>query len=160
MSRIGKLPIEVPSGVDIAIDDQLVTVKGPKGTLSHTVREPITVVRIGMAAGEAVDALRQQILERVPHFPRLPIIDEASGKAINQPVARFGGLEQDRAPIRARVRLIERRDDRFDEEVWEEDSLWYRVVSQSKASVWEKARMVTALYHAEAFVSLLESAPS
>jgi large subunit ribosomal protein L6 len=43
MSRIGKLPIEVPSGVDIAIDDQLVTVKGPKGTLSHTVAVPITV---------------------------------------------------------------------------------------------------------------------
>ena len=43
MSRIGKLPITVPSGVDVAIDDALVTVKGPKGTLSHTVAEPITV---------------------------------------------------------------------------------------------------------------------
>jgi large subunit ribosomal protein L6 len=43
MSRIGKLPIEVPSGVDVAIDEQLVTVKGPKGTLSHTVAAPITV---------------------------------------------------------------------------------------------------------------------
>jgi large subunit ribosomal protein L6 len=43
MSRIGKLPIEVPSGVDVAIDDQLVTVKGPKGTLSHQVAAPITV---------------------------------------------------------------------------------------------------------------------
>jgi large subunit ribosomal protein L6 len=45
MSRIGKLPIPVPSGVDIAIDGQLVTVKGPKGTLSHTVAEPITVAQ-------------------------------------------------------------------------------------------------------------------
>jgi large subunit ribosomal protein L6 len=43
MSRIGKLPIEVPSGVDIAIDERLVTVKGPKGTLSHAVAAPITV---------------------------------------------------------------------------------------------------------------------
>jgi large subunit ribosomal protein L6 len=43
MSRIGKLPIEVPSGVDVAIDDALVTVKGPKGTLSHSVTAPITV---------------------------------------------------------------------------------------------------------------------
>jgi large subunit ribosomal protein L6 len=43
MSRIGKLPIEVPSGVDVAIDDQRVTVKGPKGILSHTVANPITV---------------------------------------------------------------------------------------------------------------------
>ncbi|MDP2775283.1 MAG: 50S ribosomal protein L6 [Nocardioides sp.] len=45
MSRIGKLPIPVPSGVDVAIDDALVTVKGPKGTLSHTVASPITVER-------------------------------------------------------------------------------------------------------------------
>ena len=43
MSRIGKLPITVPSGVDVAIDDAKVTVKGPKGTLSHTVAAPITV---------------------------------------------------------------------------------------------------------------------
>jgi large subunit ribosomal protein L6 len=45
MSRIGKLPIPVPSGVDVAIEGQTVTVKGPKGTLSHTVREPIVVAK-------------------------------------------------------------------------------------------------------------------
>jgi large subunit ribosomal protein L6 len=43
MSRIGRLPIPVPSGVDVTIDGQSVTVKGPKGTLSHVVAEPITV---------------------------------------------------------------------------------------------------------------------
>ncbi|HYG72141.1 MAG TPA: 50S ribosomal protein L6 [Actinomycetota bacterium] len=45
MSRIGKLPIPVPSGVEVTLDDQVVTVKGPKGTLSHTVAAPITVAR-------------------------------------------------------------------------------------------------------------------
>ncbi len=45
MSRIGRLPITVPSGVDVAIDGQDVTVKGPKGTLSYSVPEPLTVVR-------------------------------------------------------------------------------------------------------------------
>ena len=45
MSRIGKQPITVPSGVDVRIDGRTVTVKGPKGTLSHTVIEPITVER-------------------------------------------------------------------------------------------------------------------
>jgi large subunit ribosomal protein L6 len=45
MSRIGKLPITVPSGVDVTIDGQRVTVKGPKGELSHTVAEPIRVAR-------------------------------------------------------------------------------------------------------------------
>jgi large subunit ribosomal protein L6 len=43
MSRIGRLPIPVPSGVDVAIDESTVTVKGPKGTLSHTVASPIVV---------------------------------------------------------------------------------------------------------------------
>ena len=43
MSRIGKAPISVPSGVDVAIEGQNVTVKGPKGTLSHTVDRPIGV---------------------------------------------------------------------------------------------------------------------
>jgi large subunit ribosomal protein L6 len=43
MSRIGKLPITVPSGVDVAIEENLVTVKGPKGTLSHAVAAPIVV---------------------------------------------------------------------------------------------------------------------
>jgi large subunit ribosomal protein L6 len=45
MSRIGRLPVPVPNGVDVNIDGQLVTVKGPKGTLSHTVAEPIAVVK-------------------------------------------------------------------------------------------------------------------
>jgi len=43
MSRIGRLPITVPSGVDVRIDGQRVSVKGPKGELSHTVAEPIQV---------------------------------------------------------------------------------------------------------------------
>ena len=45
MSRIGKLPIPVPSGVEVSLDSSVVTVKGPKGTLSHTVAAPITVAR-------------------------------------------------------------------------------------------------------------------
>ena len=45
MSRIGRMPVVIPSGVDDAIDGPLVTVKGPKGTLSHTVVTPITVAK-------------------------------------------------------------------------------------------------------------------
>ena len=47
MSRIGRKSIPVPSGVDIKIEGQTVKVKGPKGELSHTVAEPITVERAG-----------------------------------------------------------------------------------------------------------------
>jgi large subunit ribosomal protein L6 len=52
MSRIGKLPISVPSGVDVAIAGQTVTVKGPKGTLEHTVSAPITVTKTDEGALE------------------------------------------------------------------------------------------------------------
>jgi large subunit ribosomal protein L6 len=45
MSRIGKQPIVLPTGVDVVIDGRTVTVQGPKGVLSHTVPEPITVAR-------------------------------------------------------------------------------------------------------------------
>ena len=45
MSRIGKQPIILPTGVDVIIDGRTVTVQGPKGVLSHTVPEPITVAR-------------------------------------------------------------------------------------------------------------------
>jgi large subunit ribosomal protein L6 len=45
MSRIGRLPITVPAGVDVTIDGADITVKGPKGTLTHTVPSPITVER-------------------------------------------------------------------------------------------------------------------
>ncbi len=45
MSRIGRLPIPVPAGVDVTISGQDVVVKGPKGTLSHTVAQPIAVAK-------------------------------------------------------------------------------------------------------------------
>jgi large subunit ribosomal protein L6 len=45
MSRIGRLPIPVPSGVDVTIDGRNVTVKGPKGTLSRVLHPDMTVSR-------------------------------------------------------------------------------------------------------------------
>lgn len=50
MSRIGRQPIPVPTGVDVTIDGQKVVVKGPKGALDLTVAEPITVSRDGDGA--------------------------------------------------------------------------------------------------------------
>ncbi|MFF2275467.1 50S ribosomal protein L6 [Agromyces sp. NPDC058126] len=43
MSRIGRLPIAIPAGVDVKIDGSAVTVKGPKGELSLNVASPIEV---------------------------------------------------------------------------------------------------------------------
>jgi len=45
MSRIGRLPIPVPSGVEVTIAGDQISVKGPKGTLTHTVVSPITVAK-------------------------------------------------------------------------------------------------------------------
>ena len=45
MSRIGKLPVTVPAGVDITIDGQNVAVKGPKAALNLTIAEPIQIAR-------------------------------------------------------------------------------------------------------------------
>ncbi len=45
MSRIGRLPITIPAGVDVTISGADVTVKGPKGTLSHRVAAPISVAK-------------------------------------------------------------------------------------------------------------------
>jgi len=49
MSRIGRLPIPVPAGVDVSIDGQHVTVKGPKGTLARDLHSDIAVAREGDA---------------------------------------------------------------------------------------------------------------
>lgn len=43
MSRIGKKPVEIPAGVEVKVDGQTVTVKGPKGTLTQNVHPNLTV---------------------------------------------------------------------------------------------------------------------
>ena len=45
MSRIGRLPIPVPAGVDVTISGREVAVKGPKGSLNHILVEPISITR-------------------------------------------------------------------------------------------------------------------
>jgi large subunit ribosomal protein L6 len=43
MSRIGRMPIVVPNGVDLKVEGSLITVNGPKGQLSHELAAPITI---------------------------------------------------------------------------------------------------------------------
>ena len=52
MSRIGRQPIPVPSGVTITIEPELVTVKGPGGELSERVNRDITVEQTAAESGE------------------------------------------------------------------------------------------------------------
>jgi large subunit ribosomal protein L6 len=61
MSRIGRAPIPLPDGVTVEIKGQHVTVKGPRGELSHTVVDPITVT-------QSDGALQvQRPTDRAPH---------------------------------------------------------------------------------------------
>lgn len=43
MSRVGKNPIEIPSGVNVTLQDDVLTVKGPKGELARTIHQDVTV---------------------------------------------------------------------------------------------------------------------
>lgn len=47
MSRIGKNPIEIPAGVEVKIENNVVTVKGPKGTLTDTFLDSVTIAQEG-----------------------------------------------------------------------------------------------------------------
>jgi large subunit ribosomal protein L6 len=47
VSRVGKLPIQVPSGVTITVDDALITVAGPKGTLTESMQPGVNVKQEG-----------------------------------------------------------------------------------------------------------------
>lgn len=59
MSRVAKKPISVPSGVEVALDGQSITVKGPKGTLEHRIHDAVEVMRdegvMNCAAREGVE---------------------------------------------------------------------------------------------------------
>ena len=57
MSRIGRQPIDIPAGVSIAIEPELVTVNGPKGELSERVNRDISVQRAPREDGEDGDQL-------------------------------------------------------------------------------------------------------
>ena len=47
MSRIGKQPIDIPSGVEISVDGSKVTVKGPRGTLEHVFHPEVKITKEG-----------------------------------------------------------------------------------------------------------------
>lgn len=47
MSRIGRRPIDVPSGVDVKLDGHVITVKGPKGTLTRTLHKDMIIEQEG-----------------------------------------------------------------------------------------------------------------
>ena len=80
MSRIGKLPVPVPSGVDVQVQERLVTVKGPKGTLSHTVAPPITVENPTRLGVQGID--KQLVGEVAANIRKLRKPEPYKGKGV------------------------------------------------------------------------------
>jgi large subunit ribosomal protein L6 len=79
MSRIGKLPIPVPTGVDVSIDGQAVTVKGPKGQLDHVVAAPITVAKGDDGAVEVSRADDERVSKSLHGLSRTLIANMVTG---------------------------------------------------------------------------------
>jgi large subunit ribosomal protein L6 len=79
MSRIGKYPVPVPSGVDVALDGRTVTVKGPKGTLAHTVAEPIVVARGEDGAIEVTRPNEERVSKSLHGLTRTLIANMVTG---------------------------------------------------------------------------------
>jgi large subunit ribosomal protein L6 len=54
MSRVGKKPVIIPSGVDVTIDGASIDVKGPKGSLSRTINPAVSVALVDGADGKEI----------------------------------------------------------------------------------------------------------
>ena len=76
MSRIGKNPIAIPQGVEVKVEDHLVTVKGPKGTLSQ---EFLKDVNIAVGEGKVVVTLVNENAANVHGLTRTLISNMVTG---------------------------------------------------------------------------------
>lgn len=76
MSRIGKNPIAIPQGVEVKVEDHLVTVKGPKGTLSQ---EFLKDVNIAVEEGKVVVTLVNENAANVHGLTRTLISNMVTG---------------------------------------------------------------------------------
>lgn len=76
MSRIGKNPIAIPQGVEVKVEDHLVTVKGPKGTLSQ---EFLKDVNIAVEEGKVVVTLANENAGNVHGLTRTLIANMVTG---------------------------------------------------------------------------------
>lgn len=61
MSRVGKQPIEIPSGVEVKIEGRLVTVKGPKGTLTQQIRHDVKIELVDGQVHFTIDEERKDL---------------------------------------------------------------------------------------------------
>ncbi len=135
-----------PAAVErIAIHQQLV---------DRIVGESVGVIPVGMATRDREDALREQVADPVRHAGRRARLGRRRRQRGQQAEPAVGRLEQERAPIRAGVRLVERGDERAIDEGGKQNSLWYGMVVQQRRLRVAKGPSASPLYHSEAFLFL------
>ena len=95
MSRIGRAPIEIPAGVEVTCNGTIVTVKGPKGTLTHNVHPDMTVTVEGNTihvTRPSDDKLHRSLGHADDH-----VVDQGAGQAVQGAVqfviARTGDMD-------------------------------------------------------------------
>ena len=112
--------------------------------MDGVVGEVLGIVAVGMAAGDAEDALADQVRERVPNFLRRALVAQAPGERLDQPVHALGRLEQNRPAVGACLLLVELGDQQLVEQIREQNSLWHSVGRHAGASVVAKMPVNTA----------------
>ena len=117
----------------------------------RVVGEAVAVVAVGMAAGDAEDALADQVHQRVPNLVRRPLVEQAPGERLDQTVDALGGLQQNRPAVGAGLLLLELAVQRLVEQIREQ-----KVVTQGPPW-WRKWLSTLHLYHTGALVSVPES---
>ena len=85
--------------------------------MNRVVGEPVRIVAVGMAAGDAEHPLADQVLERVPDLLRCPAVNQTPAERLDQPVDALGGLEQHGTAVRARLLTVERGHERLAEQI-------------------------------------------
>ena len=103
--------------------------------VNRVFRQPIRVLRIRIAAGNAIHALLQQFSELVIHLAGRPLIGQAGGHAFRQPLAPVRRFQQKGASVGTAVPLIKLDHDWLGKNIGKQQTLCCGMFSQAKASV-------------------------
>ena len=109
------------------------------------VGETVAIIAVGMAAGDAKDALADQVRERVTGLVRRPLVEQTPGERLDQAVDALGGLQQDRPAVGTGLLLVEPGEQRLVKQIREQNSLWYSVGRHARTSVVAQVVVKTAL---------------
>jgi hypothetical protein len=113
--------------------------------VDRIIGQPVRVIAVGMATRDREDALREQITDAMRHAGRCARIGHGRAQRRQQPELAIGRLQQNRAAVRTRVRLIKGGDQGTISQVGKENSLCYRRFVQRNRLRVGKRRLVNSV---------------